>query len=439
MVQIENHPQRAALTEELHARPFQPVMAPCRALLLAFKQPKAAAERDHDIDRSHLLALLDQFDAPHPAEDAKQHTAMLDDVRLKWESHTEFVSYTLILEEAEPPLFQGRLAEILHQSWLDAAPGNVIAAAEVELITAEAGPAGALTPELLAAFEPESLAASLILDQNVIAIGDFRIDERGFTRFALVVTGQTGPRRLGRAMQRLLEIEIYRTMAMLALPIARRTAQRLNEIERGLAELMKHAKEPASEEVSDEDLLAELSTLSAEIEALAAANAFRMDAAEAYARIVVDRISLLKEAPILGRQQFGEFMTRRFQPAIRTIQAAKARQTALSDRAARLAELLRTRVNVALEAQNQQVLERMDSRAAVQLRLQQTVEGLSVVAISYYAVGLLGYLFAPASYLPGLSKTWVMAIVTLPVVLGVWWLVRRVRTRLDTKSTDPKR
>lgn len=436
MVHIHNHPQRKALTDELHARPFQAVTAPGRALLLAFKEPQGAAERDHCKDRKHLLDLLDRHGAPHPPDTATQHTTHLDGVLLKWEQHTEFVSYTWISDQAEAPVFQGALAATLDDDWLANAPGKLIAAAEVELISApSADLTKALTPELMVQFDPESLAASLILNGSVIALGDFRIDARGFTRFALVVTGETGPRRLGRAMQRILEIDVYRTMAMLALPIAQRTAKRLNEIERALAELMERATEPAAKGASDETLLEDLSEYSAEIEALAAANAFRMDAAEAYGKIVDDRITLLKEQPAAGRQRFGEFMTRRFEPAMRTIRAAKARQIALSDRAARLAELLRTRVNVQLEAQNQQVLERMDRRAALQLRLQQTVEGLSVVAISYYAVGLLGYLFAPIGELPGLSKNMIMAFLTLPVVLGVWFFVRRIREKLGRRKT----
>ncbi|MEM9139448.1 MAG: DUF3422 domain-containing protein [Pseudomonadota bacterium] len=432
---MNNHPQRTALTEELHARPFQAVRAPARALLLAFKQPQGAAERDHSHDRAHLLALLDRYGLPHPPENATQHTAMINGVLLKWEQHTEFVSYTLIAEKAEPPLFQATLASMVDDEWMNSAPGQVIAASEVELIESPAeDPKAALTPDLMESFNQESLAASLILDRAVVALGDFRIDGRGFTRFALLVTAPTAPRRLGRAMQRILEIEVYRTMAMLALPIARSAAKRLNEIERLLAELMDRATGVDEARESDEALLADLTGYSAEIEALAAANAFRMDAAEAYGTIVEDRIRLLKEQPVAGRQRFGEFMIRRFEPAMRTIQAAKERQKALSDRSARLAELLRTRVNVQLEAQNQQVLERMDRRAALQLRLQQTVEGLSVVAISYYAVGLLGYLFAPVGDIPGLSPNVVMAFLTVPVVFGVWYSVRRVRQRLERRG-----
>ncbi len=398
--------------------------------MLAFKLPTGAAERDQDADRAHLIALLDCYDAPAPAPEARQHTADLEDFRLKWECHTEFVTYMLIGQSETGP-FAGGLTRYIPQDWIDAAPGKVIAAADVELIAAPtSNPVEVLTPDLLDAFDQESLAVSQILDGNALTLGDFRLDDRGFTRFALVVTGETGPRRLGRAVQRLLEIEVYRTMAMLALPAARSVARRLTEIERALADLATCVTEQGQGQQTDDALLSDLSGLAAEIEKLAADSSFRMEAAGAYRDIVSDRIDLLNEAPVRGRQQIREFMLRRFEPAMRTILAARGRQATLSDRAARLAELLRTRVNVQLEAQNQQVLERMDSRAALQLRLQETVEGLSVVAISYYSVSLAGYLVAPVAKGLGLDKTAMLAVLTVPVVLGVWWFVRRMKARL---------
>jgi uncharacterized membrane-anchored protein len=96
----------------------------------------------------------------------------------------------------------------------------------------------------------------------------------------------------------------------------------------------------------------------------------------------------------------------------------------------RAGQLLRTRVDVERSAQNQALLESMDKRAALQLRLQRTVEGLSVVAISYYAVSLAGYLGYPLAALVGVSKTMLSALITLPVVALVWMAVRRVRKNI---------
>ena len=217
---------------------------------------------------------------------------------------------------------------------------------------------------------------------------------------------------------------------MLALPVARKTSGRLTEIERDLTAMVNQVAEKNGG-VSDDEILSSLTQLSAEIEAIAADTAFRFGACGAYEALVQQRIDMLHEERANGRQQFREFMLRRYEPAMRTVHAAETRLQNISLRASRMAQLLRTRVNVALEAQNQDLLESMNSRADMQLRLQRTVEGLSVVAISYYAVSLAGYLLYPLSEVLGLSTGEVTAVVTIPVVLGVWWFVRRIRAQLE--------
>jgi uncharacterized membrane-anchored protein len=123
-------------------------------------------------------------------------------------------------------------------------------------------------------------------------------------------------------------------------------------------------------------------------------------------------------------------MMRRFDPAMRTCRSSKARLDELSARAERAANLLRTRVDVENQEQSTEVLHQMDRRAAMQLRLQETVEGLSVVAISYYAVNLAAGLVAPLGERVGISKATMLALLTLPVIGLVWYMVRRIRNRL---------
>ena len=356
---------------------------------------------------------------------------------MKWECHTEFVSYTLYDETGQTDtLFAGRLMDHLPEDWLDAATGDIIAAVQLELLRVpdQAAAEQMVAGPLAAFFNLESLAVSRVLDGNGIAMGDFRIHEGGFTRFALVLSDAQGPRRTGRICQRLLDIEVYRMMSMLALPIARKTARRLNEVERELTRVTQSVTGDAPGGPSDAELFTQLTALSAEIESLAASSAFRFGAGKAYETIVHERLEMLREARVAGRQLFREFMLRRFDPAMRTVHAAESRLTALSVRAARVAELLRTRVNVALEAQNKNLLESMDQRAALQLRLQQTVEGLSVVAISYYAVSLAGYLLAPMANAVGIDKTSATALAALPIIAGVWWFVRRIRNGIEKRG-----
>ncbi|MEM1298151.1 MAG: DUF3422 domain-containing protein [Pseudomonadota bacterium] len=428
---FDEHPERLSVTNELHARPFQPMRAPGRALQLAFKQP-SAAERDPERDREHLTALLDRFGVAHPAPGANHHTVDIGRFVLKWERHTEFVSYTLYEQGETDRMFQAGLADHLPQDWVASAPGKVIAAIQCEFIMSDGREdalemmRGPLAPE----FSAESLAVAWVVNKCVLALGDFRIHEGGYSRFALIICGNVGPRRIGRVCQRLMEIEVYRTLSMLALPVARKTAGRLTEIERDLTAMV---SDVASQNGggSDEEILASLTQLSADIEALKANTAFRFGAGGAYEALVNERIDMLHEERVEGRQQLREFMLRRYQPAMRTVHAAERRLQDISLRASRMAQLLRTRVNVALEAQNQDLLESMNARADMQLRLQRTVEGLSVVAISYYAVSLAGYLLYPLSDVIGLSEGEITAVATIPIVLGVWWFVRRIRAKLE--------
>ena len=431
---VTEHPERLALANELHARPFQPMEAPGRILHMAFL---LEGEADGDPVLDHLLDFIDRFGGAHPAPGAKHYSGDLGRFVLKWERHTEFVSYSLYEAGAADQLFAGTLKEHLPSEWLAAAPGRLIAAIQAELLTAadQRSAQQLLTGKITRCFAQESIAVSTVMDNHAMIAGDFRIHEGGFTRFAVVIFGDVGPRRIGRITQRMIEIEVYRTLAMLALPVARKMGAELTEIEGQLAGLTAtFADEEAG--VPDSDLLSSLTALSADIEALSAGAAYRFGAGAAYEAIVHQRIEMLNEARFAGRQTFREFMLRRFDPAMRTVHSVERRLNGLSARASRIADLLRTRVDVAVETQNQQLLASMDRRAALQLRLQETVEGLSVVAISYYGVSLASYLLAPLEGVTGLDKTALTAIVTLPVIVGVWLMVRRTRRRLTQVPED---
>ena len=87
-----DHPQRYPLVNELHARPFPTLRAPCHAVYIAIKEPSSAANRDRERDRAHLVALLDRHGAPHPQTGVTHYSGQIGRHTLKWESHTEFVT-----------------------------------------------------------------------------------------------------------------------------------------------------------------------------------------------------------------------------------------------------------------------------------------------------------------------------------------------------------
>jgi uncharacterized membrane-anchored protein len=238
-------------------------------------------------------------------------------------------------------------------------------------------------------------------------------------------------------LQRLFEIEAYRMMALLALPIARRQSPRILDIERSLAALTDGIASGEHDPTSDEALLQELTRLAAEIESGLSASQFRFGACRAYADLVTRRIQELREQRAPGLQTLEEFMSRRFRPAVATCQTVSQRLHDLSERVAQASGLLRTRVEIARERQNQQLLASMDRRARLQLRLQQTVEGLSVAAISYYVAGLVGYA-AKGLRSAGLDLDPDIAVgVSVPVVALLFYLaMRRARRRMSEDLPD---
>jgi uncharacterized membrane-anchored protein len=431
MAPLADHPLRYQLSNELHARPAPVIPSPGTAVFLALKVPQDAAARDRVADRAHLTALLDRHGAPHPAPDSTHHGATLGRHGLKWESHTEFTSYTAFSPGLPARAFDPTLFDVFAADWLDRAPGARMTSIlfHIDRMPMEGGAPddAAIGAKLADWFEAESLAVSSVLDGALVVASDFRIDPAGHVRMAVFVHPDTSARRLGRIVQRLCEIEVYKTMSMLGLARARQVSREMGGLDRRLSELIGTM---AGDTPRAEVALGALMGVSAELERLEVASSFRFGATRAYEALVHDRISVLREVRLGGRQTLAEFMRRRFDPAMRTVRAAEARLKTLSDRAMRAGQLLSTQVEVSRSAQNQALLASMDKRADLQLRLQRTVEGLSVVAISYYAVGLAGYLVQPVAESLGYGKGTAMAVLAPVVVLAVWALVRQVRRSL---------
>ena len=423
---IQDHPMRYKLANELHARPFPSFSAPGTIAYLAIKQPQHAVSRDREQERLDLIALLDRFGTPHPQPGATHFFGDLGRHKLKWEQHTEFVTYTLFSNELSERAFDATVFEAFPKDWLAQLEGVCITSASIRIERRSADED--IAQHLRDWFVPESLAVSYVLDNAAIVAADFRIDELGHHRIAMFVDPSTGERRIGRIIQRLCEIETYKTMSMLGFSRARSMQARMSEIDAQLSDLM---VKMSNADIPAEGTLNSFLHVSAELENMSAQSAFRFGATWAYQAILNQRIEVLREERFMGRQTFYEFMMRRYDPAMRTVKSTETRLSAMADRAMRAGELLRTKVDVERSAQNQAVLKSMDQRADLQLRLQKTVEGLSVVAISYYAVSLVGYVIYPLADMFQVTKGMLTAAITVPVVLAVWYLVRRIRAKME--------
>lgn len=426
MISITDHPLRYEIANELHARPFPAIVAPSSAAYLATKVAENAAGRDRDLDRAHLLALLDRFGAQHPKPGATHYFGQIGKHSLRWECHTEFVTYTVFDDGLSERPFDAHTFAVFPPDWLAASPGVRVTSALIRIEVAE-GDDG-IASKAADWFVEESLAISRVLDDGLVIAGDFRIDQSGHMRFGIFARPNAGDRRIGRVAQYLCEVETYKAMSMLALYRANELSAEMGSIDKTLTSIQ---SEMLGSIGKPDVMLQSLLEVSAELENKMAQSSFRFGATEAYESIINQRIIAMREERFESLQTFAEFMMRRFDPAMRTVKSTQIRMVRMSDRAQRASDLLRTRVDVERSAQNQELLTSMDKRADLQLRLQRTVEGLSVVAITYYAVNLVLYILAPLEYAFGFSKTLMGSLATPVVLLCVWGMVRQIRKHLD--------
>jgi uncharacterized membrane-anchored protein len=409
-----NHAQRELLANEVHARPSEAVATPAQVVHVAVLIDAEARESE----RKHLEALARRLGLAPPNASDTHWRAQLAGLRLKWERHGEFSSYTFI---AEGDAGQDALAELSMRApaWLSQVPGRTAAAVRV-VVHAAGSDAGASLNQPV---------ASRVMGGLAEVHTDFKQAGDGCTRLDVVDRGLT-PAQAGRLLQSLCEIEAYRVLALLALPIARRQWPRVSEIEQSLAQLTDRIAATETDHPNDETLLHRLTRLAAEVESGIAASQFRFGACEAYHQLVVQRIEDLREERLAGLPTIDEFMSRRLAPAVATCATVMQRLKSLAERIAQASGLLSTRVDITREQQNQALLASMDLRAKQQLRLQQTVEGLSVAAIAYYLVGLVGYAAKGLNAAGWRMNTDLLVAASVPLVAGaVYWAVRRARQR----------
>jgi uncharacterized membrane-anchored protein len=438
-----SHKLRIPLAAEIHSRPFLQLEAPEVVSHLAVygRNDLEDGGSGAAVQNRLLASLCSHFGVAPPAATSKYFFHDFGRFRLKWECHTEFATYTFAERREEhgteaeafarAPLFQ------IPQQWLSSLEGKIMVAAHVVLSKA-IGSAELFSQGLQRVFEGNSLAGSQVLQGGELWT-DFLIQSDGFSRFVVRDVGLRA-QQAGRLVQRVLEIETYRMMALLGLPHAQDAAPTLNAIESELATLtaamVETGEAPAERRdahgVEDEqDLLDQIIRLAARIERLSLENSYRFSASKAYFRLVHARIEELREIRFEGIPTVEEFMDRRLTPAMNTCEAMANRQEALAQRIANTNDLLRTRVGIVQERQNRQILESMNVRVAQQLRLQQAVEGLSVVAISYYVIGLLSYAAKAGKAFGLVGNPEIGTGVLVPFVAAAVWLgLRKMHKRL---------
>ena len=413
------HESRATILSELHARPFLPLQAPRRIYHFAF-----ATNHDEAVaDRAALESLAYARSVAPPRTGAKFHYFRLGEWRLRWEQHTEFTTYTWSTGEGAiapfacpDPVGAG---EIVFQP-----PGRLIVATHIAVVDRTQQ-----IETLADQFNSQSLCL-IRADKNAANVmTDFALDQSGYTRFVLRLI-DARPIEAGRLAQRIMEIETYRTMALLGLPLAREVSPELRAMEQELSDITL-ALRTAHESDDSHDILQRLSALLATSEALSNRTAFRFGASRAYHALVKNRIDLLNESKEGVYSTLSNFLSARFDPAIDTCNAIEARQLRLSNDVERATNMMRTGVTLEMERQNSALLDDMNRRNRLQMRLNRMVQGISLAGLAYYLTGLFSYLargMKELGILPQNISADAASAFALPVaLLCAWAFMARIK------------
>lgn len=432
----KEHPLRRVLSDELHARKFHNFKGTGRFIRYVYF---TQGDDKHLLDE--INALLASLSLSAMGADEKFIRLEADGFAVRVERHTEFMSLSLIDNDDKPVTgFHKKAfdeAAFPHLPFAQIKALNHLVFHAMWLEICQAPKKRATAKQMEEALQGRSVAGDEISSSGGQLYASFDIDDKGYSRLALM-NETIADFRMGRVLQRVMEMETYRLMALLSLPKVKHHMPALDKVEEELrAATRMLAKvqhdDAAAQNVTEADaLLSQLTGLAADIEQIYSETSYRFSASLAYQDIVTARIASLKTSRLDGYQSIGGFLSKRMQPAMQSVTAFSKRMEHLSKRISRAGQLQRSQTELSLQIQNRDLLKSMNERTSAQLRLQQTVEGLSLAALTYYGVGLVGYV---AEGLPlGISSTMVKAAAVPLVATFAYLLIKRVRHALATQT-----
>lgn len=433
----QEHPLRRQLNDELHARKFNNFDGTGRFIRYVY-----FTQGDDNKLLGDINALLKSFGLRAMGADEKFMRLEADKFAVRVERHTEFMSLSLIDMDDKP--VKGLAAHAFDEAAFPHLPFDKIKALGhlvFHAIWVEICQQPAKLPtsaEMEEALQGRTVAGDHVSSGGGELYAAFDIDAAGYSRM-LLMNDRIAGYRMGRVMQRVIEMETYRLMALLSLPKVKYHGPVLDKIEADLRAATRTLSkvqhdEDAAQNVEEADaLLSKLTGLAADVEQIYSETSYRFSASLAYQDIVNARIASLKTSRLDGYQSIGGFLSKRMQPAMQSLTAFSSRIEHLSQRIARAGQLQRSQTELSLQIQNRDLLTSMNKRTSAQLRLQQTVEGLSLAALTYYGVGLVGYV---AEGLPMDVSVKLVKAIAVPVIgLSVWFVIKRVKRSL-AKQTD---
>jgi len=447
MTSMENQTQNSLLSfkDELHARPYIKLSNNLRVFHFAY----LIKENDDKKSWAYLDKFLGKINFQNlPREASKYWVAEGKDLIIRYECHTEFISLTLIYpnkienkNKNKPKLFDENFLRLLPTDFLKKFPGEHFLSSWIEMLPSK----HIFKPiDIEGYFYHDNFAGSNVAEDGANVFMSFKSDRTNFLssgfRRVFIQNKNLRTRRTGRLLQRIVELETYQVLSLLGLPQVRQESLNLSSLEKQITEITKSVSRTTKKNLDKKSIkypdyqkdLNELSYVVAKIEEIDSSTNYRLSATAAYYKLVEQRITDLREDRLESFQTNNEFLSRRLQPAIRTSEAFSRRLESLATRAQRADNLVRTQIEMGVQIQNKDLLESMELRARAQLRLQETVESLSIVAITYYIVGLLSTLVDPINFDKFLISKAVFLALCVPIILVlIWFIAKMVRKKIN--------
>lgn len=422
---ISFYPNRERIAAELHTRTAPPLPAETRCSYLCF----LTDEKGYEADLNEVRAICRAYAKPEPEDGCRHYVIDIDDLIIKWERHTELNSYSFYHHGYNKCPFEKTALEAMPQVLMDELKGQLFLAAHIEIYTQDR--AEAMGQTLLEnMLQLGDVMGGCVSDGKASIYSPMRLSPEGFHKF-IIVHDHLHANRLGRLVQRLLEINQYQSAALLALSPARHALKSVNQMEEAMEDIVANLTEQLSNHDAARQMHHRISKLMADAENLSSDLAYRFSASSAYYQLVLRRLSELQETKVPGHLRLTSFIQKRLEPAMATCTSVEDRLQKLTRRISRAASILRTHIDLTLEQQNQDLLKSMNERAKTQLRLQETVESLSVVAISYYFLGIIKYMLEGSPELPwGITPKFALTAIAPLVLLATWAFLRRVRKKI---------
>jgi uncharacterized membrane-anchored protein len=410
--QLNDHPYRAAIMEEVHARPVEIIRDYCRVRRVVVAMPNQAGSMMSAF--AHFNQFCEDAGVEVPLPTTRQHSFDTPDRHVTWEFHTEFITVTWRSASNDSENWPTDIGlEILTE-------GSIIGAMRLDLISDRHIP-----DRLVPGFNLASLCLADIENGKGQVAVDFVPDEDKFTRFEVAVGGLTILRR-SIIVRRLMEIETYRNMALLGLPLARASNPELRTLELELSEVVEGLSKANSADAVQASLTS-LHALSVRSGQLSERLGYRFAAGHAYGDVLRMRLAGIRENSTTRGSTLTHYIGNRVEPGLATCAAMEKRLSVLAEKIERAIGMLNVRIGVDMQLQNGAVLDSIAKTARSQFLLQRTVEGLSVIAISYYLLGIIGYAMAGPLTVLHWDKTMSLSIAAPFVLLFVWVMVRAIR------------